>query len=362
MARQRRPGATTEPAFSERRSTYPSRVDRCRMSAFRIGIPSHEILAIALLVLASVAAALPVRNRIISPPATPTSPRSPPRRRPATYGDDVMAAHDKALDDLESAAQIDRRAGHAPGVFVRRRDQPRHAVRQRHRLRPARRPHLRTPDASMRVVLVTTEGLADAWLVGHRDWWDTPAMPDTLRRRPGVERLLYPGDQRRCRRCPVCRNPRDAACRRRFRLRDARHAQPGLRDRGPGRDHRRRRRRGQGLSRQFAGDRAGPCDSRHATRSGRTTRRGPKRPSATEDADADDESQFDDFDQHLCRGRGRVPRLLRRAGRRTRISTPGSLPRPRRWSTRCTDQRGGVRSSSALASASDSRTVPALPA
>ncbi len=36
-------------------------------------------------------------------------------------------------------------------------------------------------DDSDASVLVTTEGLADAWLVGHRDWWDSPTIPDNIR-------------------------------------------------------------------------------------------------------------------------------------------------------------------------------------
>jgi len=136
-------------------------------------------IAIALLVLASVAASQPkavedylaARDAYIARFADDTNA--------GNFGDDVMAAHDAALDDLEARLReivgpvalqgfssegtisldtlfdTDVGFGSLDGLLF-------------------------STDDSEASVLVTTDALVEAWLAAHRDWWDNFTMPDAL--------------------------------------------------------------------------------------------------------------------------------------------------------------------------------------
>ncbi len=137
-------------------------------------------LAIALLLLASVAAAQPVSEQSYLASRDAYIAKFAAVAYEGVFGDDVMAALDEALGDLETQLKTIIGPVTLPGFS------PDGAI------------GLETlfdsdigfgmldglvygADDSDASVLVTTKGLADAWLVGHRDWWDSPTIPDNIR-------------------------------------------------------------------------------------------------------------------------------------------------------------------------------------
>ena len=138
-----------------------------------------RFLAIALLVLASVAAVQPeaVKNYLASRDAYIA--RFTADTDAGDFGDDVMAAHDAALDDLE--AQLKQIVGP-----VALQGFPADGAISLDTLFDTDVGFgsldglLFSADDMEAGALVTTDALVEVWLAAHRDWWDTFTMPDNL--------------------------------------------------------------------------------------------------------------------------------------------------------------------------------------
>ncbi|MEQ8698355.1 MAG: hypothetical protein RLO48_07245 [Bauldia litoralis] len=139
-----------------------------------------KVFAIALLALVSIAAGSPAQEQDYLASRDAFVARFTAEAAAGNFGDEVMAAHQEALDELEAQLRDligpvtldgfssegavsletlfdgDLGFGLLDGLTF-------------------------GMDDGSAGALVTTKGIVDAWLVEHRDWWGTPAMPGDLR-------------------------------------------------------------------------------------------------------------------------------------------------------------------------------------